>query len=312
MLELATCKADTPPHPASTSIFGTTAAAANDDGGVDDNDNGNAPNEEEGEKSNDKDDQIDIETGDSDSVGCDGAAAATAADREQQQEQHEQPVFINYKDDKQKTNHEVCYSIVIDHRLQRIIVVFRGSVTREDWTANLTVRQIIVDNPLYEKVEKQRRYLRLHHGFYNYIFEPINKKVDEEQEEGSGDDDNIEAAAAADNRIEEKKTTLFDVIIQDIRTQLRIYPTYEIYTTGVSLGGALTIVFAFFASACEDLMPGTTITCYSFASPKVGNIAFRKACQYYESIGRLRLLRVANDGDPGTQIIRDSMLPQVL
>ncbi|KAL3918067.1 MAG: hypothetical protein SGILL_004415, partial [Bacillariaceae sp.] len=171
------------------------------------------------------------------------------------------PIFLNYSDDNDVVGHELVYSIVLDHAKRRVTVVFRGSVTGNDWAANLDVKQIKVDNPTENGSPPE---ILMHRGFYEYVFEPIRPDsdgdVESEQPEGG-------------------KTT-FDVILAKVQDVLKDHPTYDVYTTGVSLGGALTIVFCFFAAAHPSLnRPGHPIKCYSFASPKVGAISFRKAFQ---------------------------------
>lgn len=161
------------------------------------------------------------------------------------------PTFLNYTD---QATHDAVYSIVMDHIRKRIIVVFRGSVTKEDWAANLSVSQSKIANPQYAFHNKcNGTYMKIHKGFYNYLFQPIGDK------ETTG-----------------TKTRLFDVIVKDVISKLKQHPNYDVFTTGISLGGALTTVFAFFFAADTKL---PKITCYSFASPKLGNIAFRRACQ---------------------------------
>jgi len=86
---------------------------------------------------------------------------------------------------------------------------------------------------------------------------------------------------------------------------LQEYPGYRVYITGHSLGGALSTVFAFQAAASTEtwnLHLPTPITCISFASPMVGNLAFRRAFQTLERRGRLRCLRVTNSMDMFTQL----------
>ena len=186
------------------------------------------------------------------------------------------PIFINYTD---QAGHDAVYSIVIDHLRKRVIVVWRGSVTKEDWEANLTVAQSTLENPQYAYHNKWNgTMMKIHTGFYNYVFQPIklDKDNDVEEKEGASEVGDGNVAASAGKKKEQDGTTLFDVVVKDVMDQLEQYPNYEVFTTGVSLGGALTTVFAFFFAADSKL---PRITCYSFASPKLGNLGFRRACQ---------------------------------
>ena len=56
-------------------------------------------------------------------------------------------------------------------------------------------------------------------------------------------------------------------------------PGYRLYVTGHSLGVALATAFAFTAAASSDPRIIKPVTCFSVASPKVGNLAFRLATE---------------------------------
>lgn len=76
-----------------------------------------------------------------------------------------------------------------------------------------------------------------------------------------------------------------------------IYPGYKLYITGHSLGGALATLFAFEVAASTDPRIVKPVTCISIASPKVGNMSFRRAFQALEKQEQIRCLRVANYKD---------------
>ena len=204
----------------------------------------------------------------------------TTSDIEQGQSEDREcvggPIFINYTD---QAAHDAVYSIVVDHLRKRVVVVWRGSVTKEDWVANLTVAQSTLENPQYAYHNKWNgTTMKIHTGFYNYVFQPIklDKDDDVEEREGALEVGDEKIASSTGKNKEQEGRTLFDVVVKDVMDRLKQYPNYEVFTTGVSLGGALTTVFAFFFAA-EPKLP--KITCYSFASPKLGNLGFRRACQ---------------------------------
>jgi hypothetical protein len=76
--------------------------------------------------------------------------------------------------------------------------------------------------------------------------------------------------------------------------------------TGHSLGGALATIFAFQIAAESTLMEAlnipSPITCVNFASPMVGNLAFKKAFHVLERRGKIRCLRVTNSLDIVTRL----------
>lgn len=74
----------------------------------------------------------------------------------------------------------------------------------------------------------------------------------------------------------------FDQIMVNLFKILEDYPPskgYTIHITGHSLGGALSSLFAFRLASLEDPRIPKPITCITVASPRVGNIRFRRAFQ---------------------------------
>jgi predicted lipase len=65
----------------------------------------------------------------------------------------------------------------------------------------------------------------------------------------------------------------------ELRSVLQQYPGFRLYCTGHSLGGALAILLAFELAASSDPSIPKPVTCISIASPKVGNLPFRRAFQ---------------------------------
>lgn len=73
-------------------------------------------------------------------------------------------------------------------------------------------------------------------------------------------------------------------------------PTYDLIITGHSAGGALATVFSYFVST---LFPWKNIAVVTFASPRVGNRAFRDA---YMETSNLSHTRVVNQRDVITSL----------
>ena len=83
---------------------------------------------------------------------------------------------------------------------------------------------------------------------------------------------------------------VYEELVNEIKTLLKKYPIYEIYICGHSLGGALSTLFGFELSyVIENL-----VTVVSFASPRVGNYAWKTA---FDKKINLKHIRVANAKD---------------
>lgn len=169
---------------------------------------------------------------------------------------------------------ELVYGITQDVTNKRITVVFRGSVTSgKDWPTNLNMIYTKVPvPPLLKNVPLNGYDIKVHRGFYGYLHST-----------GEG-------------------TPKINEIVTNLKEVLAENPGYELFITGHSLGGALCQLLSFeLASYGEvgekDVFP-LPIRAISFASPQIGNkMGYAKCYEALEKAGRVRHLRVTNDGD---------------
>lgn len=83
---------------------------------------------------------------------------------------------------------------------------------------------------------------------------------------------------------------VYEELVNEIKILLKKHPTYEIFICGHSLGGALSTLFGFeLSNTIENL-----VTVVSFASPRVGNYAWKTA---FDKKINLKHIRVANAKD---------------
>ena len=85
-------------------------------------------------------------------------------------------------------------------------------------------------------------------------------------------------------------TGVYEKIVVTLKTLLHEHPDYDIYITGHSLGGALCTLFGFELSHEID----NHVSIVSFASPRVGNQAFKDA---FDGKQNLEHYRITNDRD---------------
>mmetsp|Transcript_1010 Transcript_1010/g.3431 ORF Transcript_1010/g.3431 Transcript_1010/m.3431 type:complete len:289 (+) Transcript_1010:127-993(+) len=85
-------------------------------------------------------------------------------------------------------------------------------------------------------------------------------------------------------------------ITKEVKLLLAKHPTYDVYCTGHSLGGALSSLCAFELSFA---LPHTKIYNYSFASPRVGGVAWRDKFNARPNVFHVR---VCNSSDTVTAV----------
>uniref|UniRef100_A0A7S4NEU1 Fungal lipase-type domain-containing protein n=1 Tax=Odontella aurita TaxID=265563 RepID=A0A7S4NEU1_9STRA len=181
-------------------------------------------------------------------------------------------VFVEVDDEKQKE--EAVYHICISHPRKTVYVVFRGSATAKDWMMDMYMKLESVKNPV-KGGDGLKRNIKVHAGFYEYLMKPIEK---------SG--------------VEEPRSK-FDSICSTVKRLMAENPGYRLFSTGHSLGAALSTLFAFYAaSISDDLGIAKSIKCINIGSPAVGNMDFVEAFEHLESKGKIRQFRIVNDGDP--------------
>lgn len=174
------------------------------------------------------------------------------------------------------SDYELVWAIILNKTRKRIIVVFRGSVTITDWKKNLLLHQ--VSTKFIRSFAGKGT--KIHSGYSNYLLDPSGTK------DGK--------MSTFDNIVE---------IINEIRSTKDqdgnyLYRDYSLKTTGFSLGGAMAQLFLFVVAKkdeIEDLpLPLTAVT---YASPPVGNYGYLKEFKNMEMSGRVRHVRITNEGD---------------
>lgn len=181
--------------------------------------------------------------------------------------------IIEFDDKYRKT--ELVYSIIINPKEERITVVFRGSVTLFDWLMDASLIKVTPE----EIEEFSSSSVGVHAGFANYLFGNVGNSL--------FDDYGIGVS---------KFQQILSILNQIYSTKK--FAKYKIYVTGHSLGGALTQLFAYaLAGSSESAHLPKPIHAISYASPRVGNSYYLESFKELEKEGKLRHIRVSNDGD---------------
>ena len=163
---------------------------------------------------------------------------------------------------------DCTYGISVDKERKRVLLVFRGAITRADWghAGKLDLKR--VENPI--KGEGLRRHMKVHNGFYRFLFRTRK----------------------------DTGTRKYD----EIANILHYYGSkfgndYSLVVTGYSLGGALSTIFSLYASTDEKFTNIGPIQLYTFGCPYVGGTAFYDSFRHQERKGKLQLARFFNNRD---------------
>jgi len=164
---------------------------------------------------------------------------------------------------------ELVFSIVLNRTEKRVTVCFRGSVSLKDWVVDLSGTK---RKPAIIKEFADDTGTETHTGFSGYLFGDTHH-------EGDG-------------------KSKFEQIVHILKQVNKKHPGFKIYVTGHSLGGALTqlLAFALAGSKLTEDLP-KPIVAISYASPRVGNRGYLQKYQQLEKAGKLRHIRVSNQGD---------------
>jgi predicted lipase len=166
---------------------------------------------------------------------------------------------------------DLTYAICIDEEKNRVLVVFRGAITKQDWTKALGFSQKKARNPIQEDFEDKPENVDMHYGFYKYLFR-VRKDTG---------------------------TTKYEEICNVAHKygMERLGEGYELAVTGHSLGAALTTVYGFWASTDSRFTKNGPVKLFSFGSPMVGGQLFADSFRHQERTGKLMYVRFYNHND---------------
>lgn len=165
---------------------------------------------------------------------------------------------------------DLTYAISIDHEKKRVLVVFRGAITRADWghIADFSFQK--TPNPVAEDYAGRKDHVKIHRGFFLYLF----------------------------RRRKDIGFSKYDEIASKLEQYTRVIgPEYKVVVTGHSLGGALGTLFAFYASCEKRFTKNAAVKLLTFGSPYVGGYAFADAFRHQERTGKLMYARFHNTRD---------------
>jgi len=155
--------------------------------------------------------------------------------------------------------------------LKRVLVVFRGAITAQDWKTVTQYSLETIPNPVKDQYEGRKDNVRVFSGVHQYLFR---------QRKDTGTTKYSEIASLAHKYGMEK-----------------IGKDYKLFVTGHSLGGALTNIFCFFASTEERFTRNGPVQAIAFAGPYCGGHSFADAFRHQERHKKLQFVRVTNDKD---------------
>lgn len=192
---------------------------------------------------------------------------------------------------------EIVHAIAINEKTKRITLVFRGSVTDQDWKENLKLRTTPVTNVVSkmkskflteEDMEDIISNVRLHNGFADYLFGELPPNEEDK------------AHLDSNCKFDRIAATLEYIYTMDTDEGGNLkYSDYRLCVTGHSLGAALAQLAGFALASskrCRSFIP-STIYLVSYASPNVGTTEYLDAMQKLQGEKIIYHLRITSQGD---------------
>lgn len=166
---------------------------------------------------------------------------------------------------------DLTYAIAVDTSLKRVLVVFRGAITTQDWRTVTKYTMETIPNPVKDNYEGKKERIRVFYGIHQYLFR-VRKDT---------------------------QTTKYSEIasLAHMYGIEKIGEDYKLFVTGHSLGGALTNMFSFFASTEDRFTRNGPVQAIAFAGPYCGGHSFADSFRHQERMKKLQFIRVANDSD---------------
>ena len=65
---------------------------------------------------------------------------------------------------------DCTYGISVDNERKRVLLVFRGAITRADWGHAGKMDLKKVENPIQEDFPSKSKHIKVHNGFYRFLF----------------------------------------------------------------------------------------------------------------------------------------------
>ena len=172
---------------------------------------------------------------------------------------------------------DCIYAITVDTKTKRVLVVFRGAQTRSDWNHGFDAKSKRCDNPVKEQYVGKTDYLRIHRGFYDYLFRLRKDTL----------------------------TTKYDEITTKVCEygNKMIGSDFSVIVNGLSLGGGLGLLFGFFASTDERLTRISPVKVFTYGMPLMATNSFADAFRHQEMSRKVQHARFYNHNDVGECII---------
>mmetsp|Transcript_32179 Transcript_32179/g.67634 ORF Transcript_32179/g.67634 Transcript_32179/m.67634 type:complete len:860 (+) Transcript_32179:190-2769(+) len=166
---------------------------------------------------------------------------------------------------------DCIYAISVDKKKKRVLVVFRGATTRADWSHGFDAAVKRGHNPVTDEYEGKKNYLQIHRGFYTYLFR-IRKDT------GTRKYDEIA------NKVFEYGNKM-------------IGSDFTVTVNGYSLGGALSVLFGFYASSDDRFTQNGPVKIFSYGMPYAVSHTFADAFRHQERKRKVQHARFYNSND---------------
>lgn len=199
---------------------------------------------------------------------------------------------------------DCIYAISVDKKKKRVLVLFRGATTRADWNHAFDASMKRGHNPVKDDYEGKTSYLKVHSGFYTYLFrirkDTHTRKYDEIANKGL-----CHRLLYVALRIVELTGQLSFPVLSMLSNKVYEYGNrmigsdFTVTVNGYSLGGALSLLFGFYASTDERFTRHGPVKIFTYGMPYCVGHSFADAFRHQEKKRMVQHARFYNNNDIG-------------
>ena len=207
-----------------------------------------------------------------------------------------------------KNSNDICSYIAVHHETVTVVL----SMNKEpNWLNALHVGPMVCDNPIRDDYRLKHPQVKLFSEYAVHLLR-TRKQLDNKDSKTSRGRSGTKSKSSKGTdttpsyhlpATASQKRKLDDILDKAFRIgiSLRHDSKFKLCLVGHGIGAALATITSFYAAAIDNrFLSMGPVRVFSFASPRVGDLAFLRAYRHLELTGRVLHARFVNQHDPAT------------